>query len=65
MPPMADNLTLSREQLAEIHNALRGIQHLLKGLQPKSRNAGEVYAVMSNLAVIEAHLSGMPPVNPN
>jgi hypothetical protein len=45
--------------------AVSGIGNLLKGLAPKSGNASELYAIRSNLAVIQANLSGMPPVNSN
>lgn len=63
---MADNnVTLSRKQVREIFNALRGIEHLLKSFQPKSGNAAEAYAIMSNIAVIQANLAGMPRVNSN
>ena len=63
---MTDNdVILSRKQVREIFKALIGIEHLLKGLQPKSGNAAEVYAVMSNIAVIQANLTGMPRANSN
>jgi hypothetical protein len=63
---MTDNsVTLSREQVREIFKALDGIGNLIKGLAPKSGNVGELYAVMSNLAVIQANLIGMPRVNSN
>jgi hypothetical protein len=60
-----NEVALSGEQVTDIINALRGIEHLLKGLQPKSGNAAEVYAIMSNIAVIQANLTGMPRVNSN
>jgi hypothetical protein len=63
---MMDNtVTLSREQASEMFKAVSGIGNLLKGLAPKSGNASELYAIRSNLAVIQANLSGMPPVNSN
>lgn len=62
---MTGNVTLSREQVTEISNALRGIGNLVKGLAPKSGNVSELYAIMSNIAVIQANLTGMPRVNSN
>jgi hypothetical protein len=59
------SVTLSREQISEMFKALDGIGNLLKGLASKSGNASEVYAIMSNLAVIQANLTGMPRVNSN
>ena len=58
-----DNVTLSHEQVIEICNALRGIGNLVKGLASKSGNALETYAIMSNLAVIQANLSGSRPLD--
>jgi len=60
-----DTVTLSREQVSEMLKALNGIGNLLKRLASKSGNAPEVYAIMSNLAVIQTNLSGMPRVNSN
>jgi hypothetical protein len=60
-----NNVTLSREQVGEIFKALNGIGNLLKGLAPKSGNASELYAVMSNIAVIQVNLTGMPRTNSN
>jgi hypothetical protein len=62
---MDDSVSLTRSQVMEIFNALRGIEHLVKGLTPKSGNAAELYAVMSNIAVIQTNLNGMPRVNSN
>jgi hypothetical protein len=59
------SFTVTREQATEIFKALSGISNLLKGLAPKSGNAAELYAVMSNLAVIQTNLTGMPRVNSN
>jgi hypothetical protein len=59
------DVTLSREQVKEILNALHGIEQLLKRFRPKSGNAAEAYAIMSNISVIQAILSGMPRVRPN
>ena len=60
-----DRLTMSREQVREILKALDGIGNLVKGLRPKSGNAAELYAIMSNIAVIQATLTGMPRANSN
>ena len=60
-----DKVTLSREQVSNIFKALGGIGNLVKGLVPKSGNPAELYAVMSNIAVIQATLTGMPRVNSN
>jgi hypothetical protein len=60
-----NNFTVSREQAREIFKALAGISNLVKGLASKTGNAAEAYAIMSNLAVIQANLTGMPRVNPN
>ena len=54
------NVTVSREQAREIFEALRGIGNLVKGLASKPANAAEAYAIMSNLAVIQANLTGIP-----
>jgi hypothetical protein len=63
---MTDNdVTLSREQVREIFNALRGIGNLMKGLVSRSANASESYAITSNLALIQATLSGRSGANPN
>ena len=59
------NVTLSREQVREIMNALRGIGNLVKGFGSKSGNALASYAIMSNLAVIQATLTGLSRANPN
>ena len=60
-----ESVIVSREQVDEILKAISGIGNLLKGLAPKSGNASEVYAVMSNLAVIHANLIGTPRINSN
>jgi hypothetical protein len=59
------SITLSGEQVRDIFKALDGIGNLLKGLAPKSGNPAELYAVMSNIAAIQANLAGMPRVNSN
>jgi len=58
-------ITLSPEQVSDIFQALNGISNLLKNVVSKPGNAAEVYAIMSNIAVIRATLSGMPRVNSN
>jgi hypothetical protein len=60
-----DNVRLSREQVKEIFAALRGIGNLVKGLTPKSGNAAELYAVMSNVAVIQTNIAGLPRASSN
>jgi hypothetical protein len=62
---MTDNVTLNREQIGDIFKALTGIGNLVKGLVPKSGNPAELYAVMSNIAVIQTTLTGTPRVNSN
>ena len=62
---MDDSVRLTREQVTEIFNALRGIGNLVKGLTPKSGNAAELYAVMSNLAVIQTTIAGLPRASSN
>jgi hypothetical protein len=62
---MDDSVRLTREQVTEIFNALRGIGNLVKGLTPKSGNAAELYAVMSNIAVIQATIAGLPRASSN
>jgi hypothetical protein len=60
-----NNVTMSREQVSEILKALDGIGNLVKGLTPKSGNAAELYAIMSNIAVIQANVTGTPRVRSN
>jgi hypothetical protein len=59
------NVTMSREQVKEVLRALDGIGNLVKRLTPKSANAAELYAIMSNIAVIQANVTGMPRVSSN
>ena len=51
-------ITVSQEQAEEIFKALNGIGALLKRLPCRPEDAGFKYAIMSNLAVIQATLSG-------
>jgi hypothetical protein len=60
-----NNVTLSREQVSEIFKALNGIGNLVKNVVSKPGNAVEVYAIMSNVAVIQSNLTGIPRVNLN
>jgi hypothetical protein len=62
---MMDNITVSREQVGEIFKALNGIGELLKTLPSKPENAAVMYAIMSNIAIIQTNLTGMPRVNSN
>ena len=62
---MADNITVSREQATQIFKALNGIGELLKTLPSKLENAGVMYAIMSNIAVIQTNLIGIPRVSSN
>ena len=54
---MTDNITVSREQAGEIFKALNGIGKLLKMLPSKPENAAVMYAIMSNLTVIQMNLT--------
>jgi hypothetical protein len=62
---MDDGVRLTNEQVIEIRNALRGIGNLVKGLMPKSGNAAELYAIMSNIAVIQTTIAGLPRATSN
>ena len=62
---MDNHLTLSREQVGEILKALNGIGNLVTNVASKPGNAFELYAIMSNIALIQANLTGMPRVNSN
>jgi len=65
---MDDGVRLTREQVTAIFNALRGIGNLVKSTTPKSgnaANAAELYALMSNLAVIQTAVGGLPRVSSN
>ena len=60
-----DTVTLSREQVTEIFSALNGISNLLRKSVSNSANSAELYAIMSNIAVIRMNLTGMPRANLN
>jgi hypothetical protein len=62
---MTVDITVSREQATEIFQALRGIGALLEKLPSTPETAPVMYGIMSNIAVIEANLTGMPRVNSN
>jgi len=57
---MTDNIIVTREQATEIFNAVNGIGALLRRLPSKTENHAVMYAIMSNLAVIQTNLSGTP-----
>lgn len=55
---MTDVIMVSRKQATEIRNAIRGIEELLKRLAAHPDHAAVMYAIMSNLAVIQMGLAG-------
>jgi hypothetical protein len=62
---MTGDITVSRERATEIFQALRGIGALLKKLPSTPETTPVMYGIMSNIAVIESHLTGIPRVNSN
>jgi hypothetical protein len=62
---MTDNIIVRREQAREIFKAINGISGLLKTFPSKPENAAVMHGIMSNLAVIQTNLAGMPRVNSN
>jgi hypothetical protein len=62
---MTNNLTVSHGQATEIFRAINGIGMLLKRLPSGPEGAGLKYAIMSNLAVIQMNLTGMPRASSN
>ena len=56
---------MSHEQAKEVFKAINGIGELLKRLPSKPEDGPVKYAIMSNLAVIQTNLTGMPRVNSN
>ena len=62
---MRDDITVSGEQATQIFKALNGIGELLKALPSKPENAAVMYAIMSNVAIIQSNLTGMPRVSSN
>jgi len=57
---MTNSSTVTREQVTEIIKALNGIGALLKHLPSRPENHAVMYAISSNLAVIQTHLAGPP-----
>lgn len=55
---MTETLSVSREQATEIFQALNGIGALLKRLHTNTEDEPVIYAIMSNLALIQTNLSG-------
>jgi hypothetical protein len=62
---MTDTVILNREQATNIFKAIHGIGRLLKALPARPENAAVMYAIMSNLAVIQTNLVEMPRVSSN
>jgi len=62
---MTDDITVSREQATQIFKALNGIRELLKTVPSKPENAAVMYAIMSNVAIIQSNLTGVPRVGSN
>jgi hypothetical protein len=66
---MTDHITLTREQATEIFKAINGISGILKTMPLPPENAaamhGIMYGIMSNLAVIQTNLVGIPRVTSN
>ena len=56
---MMNKITLSHEEAQEIFKAINGIGELLKRLSSKSEDAPVKYAIMSNLAAIRMHVTGV------
>jgi len=62
---MTNSITVSDEQAKEIFRAINSIGELLKRLPSKPEDAGLKYAIVSNLAVIQMNLTGMPRASSN
>jgi hypothetical protein len=62
---MTDDLILSREQARNTFRAINGIRELLKALRAQPESRGLMYAIVSNLAVIQMNLAGLPRVSSN
>jgi hypothetical protein len=56
---MIDSIMVTRERANEIFKAVNGIGELLKRLPAKPENHAVIYAIMSNLAVIQTNLAGL------
>lgn len=50
---MNDDIILRREQATEIFKALNGIGELLQALPSRPENAAVMYAITSNIAVMQ------------
>jgi hypothetical protein len=55
---MAPAIGLTRQQADDIFKALNGIAELLKVLPARPENASVMYAIMSNISVIQMNLAG-------
>jgi hypothetical protein len=62
---MMDDIRVSRNEAAEILKAVNGIGELLKRLPSKPEHAAVLYAIMSNLTVIQMNLIGIPRISSN
>jgi hypothetical protein len=62
---MQNDIILSHEQVTQVLRALGGISELLKKLPSKPENAGVMYAIMSNVTVIQRSVSGSPRISSN
>ena len=62
---MTNSITVTREQATEIFKALNGIGALLKHLPSRPENHAVMYAIISNLAVIQTNLAGAPRLTSN
>jgi hypothetical protein len=62
---MKETIILSRDRASEIFKAVNGIGELLKALPAKPENSAVKYAIMSNLAVIQMNLAGVPRASSN
>lgn len=60
-----NTVIVTHEQAKEIFRAINGIGELLKRLSCKPEDARVKYAIMSNLAVIQMNLTGMPRAGSN
>ena len=62
---MTDRIVLTREQATEIFKAVHGIGALLQRLPPAPETHAVMYSIMSNLAVLQSNLAGMPRATSN
>jgi hypothetical protein len=62
---MTDSIRVTREQATEIFKAVNGIGALLKRLPSGPENHATIYAIMSNLAVIQTNLAGTQRASSN